>query len=83
MRQPADEHSGCCAAVVPVGVEALFRFRAGGVKGCKTLKLFPALRACTSKRMNPEGVLALRVYARERKRKAKPGKPRTAAKPLA
>ena len=29
-----------------------------------------------------ERVLALRVCARERKRKAKPGKPRTAAKPL-
>ena len=83
MRQPADEHSGCCAAVVPVGEEVFFVSAQALLRNASPLKLFPALRACTSKRMNPEGVLALRVCARERKRKAKFGKPRTAAKPRA
>ena len=65
------------------GGGSVFRFSTGVIKEHEPLKLFPALRACTSKRMNPEGVLASRVCARERKRAVKPVSPRTAAKPLA
>ena len=55
-----------------------FCFRTGVIKGREPLKLIPALTACTSRRMNSEGGSCFADFAaRERKRKAKPGKPRT------
>lgn len=60
------------------GAVALFA-SAQEMKGHKTLKLIPALRACTSKRMNPEGSFCLAgLLTPGAKQEAKFGKPRTA-----
>lgn len=69
--------AGGYAAIIPAGTVAIFASAQGVLRG-KTLKLLLALTACTSRRMNSEGGSCFADFAaRERKRKAKPGKPRT------
>ena len=77
-RQPACEDGGRLCSDNSSGRGGDFCFRTGVIKGRELLKLIPALTACTSRRMNSEGGSCFADFAaRERKRKAKPGKPRT------
>ena len=52
--------AGRCAAIIPVGMVAFFRFCTGIIKGREPVKLIPALTTSAIKRTSLEGVLALR-----------------------